>query len=207
MRIQLVLVACLILTGCSAPKEDQSEVLKELEAIKAKLAEKPSETRWAFANKREIESAVMQWSSKKTEAAKRAEGLAPEIEEKVRRYEGLNSELMRKRMESMRMGFPGRPGGYDAALTNSDYVELSNKVAEARAPIAEVLERRNHTAAQYRDQFSVEKLIAEYAKDRFDLVVDSSDMNFSRSAVLYRKSGEALDITDGVIKLFTDKTK
>lgn len=207
MRIQLVLVACLILTGCRASKEDQSEVLKELEAIKAKLAEKPSETRWALANKREIESAITQWSSKKTEEAKRAEGLAPEIEEKVRRYEGLNSELMRKRMESMRMGFPGRPGGYDAALTNSDYVELSNKVAEARTPIADVLERRNHTAAQYRDQFSVEKLIAEYAKDRFDLVVDSSDMNFSRSSVLYRKSGEALDITDGVIKLFTDKTK
>lgn len=207
MRMQLVLVACLILAGCSNPKNNQSELLKELEVIKAKLAEKPPQTRWALANKREIESAVTQWSSKKTEEARRAEGLSPEIEEKVRRYEGLNSELMRKRMESMRMGFPGRPGGYDAGLTNSDYVDLANKVAEARAPIADVLERRNHTAAQYRDQFSVEKLIAEYAKDRFDLVVDSSDMNFSRSAVLYRQSGEALDITDGVIKLFTDKTK
>jgi hypothetical protein len=50
-------------------------------------------------------------------------------------------------------------------------------------------------------------LIAEYVKDRFDLVVDSSDERYSRSAVLYRTTGEVLDITDAVIKLFKEKAK
>ena len=44
-------------------------------------------------------------------------------------------------------------------------------------------------------------------KDRFDLVVDSSDERFSHSAVLYRTSGEVLDITEGIIKLFKERTK
>jgi len=38
-------------------------------------------------------------------------------------------------------------------------------------------------------------------------VVDSSDERMSRSAVLYRTNGEAQDITDGVIKLFREKSK
>ncbi len=44
-------------------------------------------------------------------------------------------------------------------------------------------------------------------KDRFDLVIDSSEMHSSRSPVLYRRSGETLDITEGIIKLFKEKTK
>ena len=207
MKTYLLLVTCLMLVGC-AHRKSQQEVLGKLEAIKVELASKqPEPARWAFADKREIESAISQWSSKKIEDAKKSEALPSEVEEKVRQYEAWQSELMRKRMESMRVSYPPGMGGYGSAITNSDYVALSNKVAEARAPIAAVLERRNHTAAQYRDQFAVEKLIAEYVKDRFDLVVDSSDMNFSRTPVLYRKSGEALDITDGVIKLFNEKNK
>lgn len=208
MRTHLLLAACLVLVGCAHQKEGQREVLGKLETIEAELASKqPTPVRWALANKREIESAISQWSSKKIEDAKKSEALPAEVEEKVRQYEALQSELMRKRMESMRMGYPPGMGSYGAAITNSDYVALSNRVAEARVPIAAVLERRNHAAAQYREQFAVEKLIAEYVQDRFDLVVDSSDMNFSRTPVLYRKSGEALDITDGVIKLFTEKAK
>jgi hypothetical protein len=48
-------------------------------------------------------------------------------------------------------------------------------VAAAKAPLADILERRSRQASQYRGQFSTESLIAEYAKDRFDLIVDSSD--------------------------------
>ena len=56
-------------------------------------------------------------------------------------------------------------------------------------------------------EFSTESLIAEYARGRFDLVVDSSDEHMSRSAVLYRTNSEVLDITDGVLKLFREKAK
>ena len=197
-----------MLVGCAHQKESQREVLGKLEAIKVELASKqPAAVRWAFADKREIESAISQWSMKQAEEAKRTEGLPADIEEKVRAYEAMQSELTRKRFESMRVGGTMRPIPYDSAITNSDYVALSNKLVEARAPIASVLERRSQTSARLREQFAVEKLVAEYAKDRFDLVVDSSDMGFSRNSVLYRKSGEALDITDGVIKLLEEKTK
>ena len=194
-----------MLVGCAHRRENQREVLGKLEAIKVELASKqPEPARWAFANKREIESAILQWSSKQAEEARRAEGLPPDVEEKVKAYESLQSELNRKRYEPMRMGIPPR---FDVINTNADYILLSNKVVDARAPIAEILERRNQTATKYREQFAVEKLVAEYVGGRFDLVVDSSDAQFSRSPVLYRKSGEALDITDGVIKLLNEKTK
>ena len=79
-------------------------------------------------------------------------------------------------------------------------------MAEAKAPIADVIERRNRQASQHRNRHSTDQLVAEYVKDRFGLVVDSSDEHFSSSAVLYRSADEVLDITDGVIKLFKQKT-
>ena len=208
MKAYLFLATCLLFVGCGRQEETHREVLGKLDALKTELASKQSgPVRWAFANKREIESAISQWSSKQAEEARRVEGLPADVEEKVRAYEALQSELTRKRFESMRTGNQFRPVAYDSVITNSDYVALSNKVAEARAPIANILERRSQTAAKFREQYAVEKLVTEYAKDRFDLVVDSSDMQFSRSSVLYRKSGEVLDITDGVIKLLNEKTK
>mgnify|MGYP000979015900 FL=1 len=208
MKACLFLSACLLFVGCGRQEEAQREVLGKLEALKTELASKQSEpVRWAFASKREIESAISQWSSKQAEEAKRVEGLPADVEEKIRAYEALQSELTRKRFEAMRTGYPPRMGAYDSVITNSDYVALSNKVVEARAPIANILERRSQAFAKFREQYAVEKLVAEYAKDRFELVVDSSDMQFSRSSVLYRKSSEVLDITDGVIKLLNEKTK
>lgn len=47
----------------------------------------------------------------------------------------------------------------------------------------------------------VDQLVAEYAKDRFDLVVDKNDK------VLYRTAGEVPDITQGVLKHFRDRAK
>ena len=87
----------------------------------------------------------------------------------------------------------------------SEYEALSKRVTEAKTPIAAIVDRRERQAAQYREQFSIERLIAEYGKDRFDLVVDSSDERFSRSAVLYRKAGEGVDITEGIIALMKAK--
>jgi len=163
--------------------------------------------RWAFANRREIDAAIFQWSRDKMEAAKKAEALPPEVEQQVRQYEALQTRLMYKEMETRGFRLPQRVGATDVSVPDESYETLSNQVAAARAPIAEILERRRLQASQYRDQFSTEKLIEEYVKDRFDLVVDSSDEHSSRSAVLYRASGESMDITDGVIKLFKEKVK
>jgi hypothetical protein len=206
MKAYLVFAACLILAGCSWQKQNQREVLTQLEVIKSELARKRAETpRWAFANKHEINSAIFQWSHLRMEDIRKAEALAPEIEEKVRHYEALQGELTRKRMDLTRSRFPAGPRTPEAPASDEDLQTLSNRVAEARAPIADIIDRRNREAAQIRGQYSVEKLVSEYARDRFDLVVDSS--GFSRSAVLYRTDSEVLDITDGVIELFRQKTK
>ena len=210
MRTYLLLATCLILVGCGRQDESQREVLGELETIKSELASKRVDpVRWAFANKRDIDSAISQWSRDKMEEVKRAEALTPEVEEKVRQYETLQAELLRKRMDTMgfRLPPPPRALGSEAPPADKDYEALSNRIAEAKAPIADILERRARQASQYRDQYSTDKLIAEYVKGRFDLVVDSSEERFSRSAVLYRTTGEVLDITDGVIKLLKEKVK
>ena len=44
-------------------------------------------------------------------------------------------------------------------------------------------------------------MIGEYVKDRYDLVVDSSEK------VLYRSAGEVPDITEGIIAFFKEKSK
>lgn len=221
MKTYLLLTACLILVGCGQPEQNQREVLAKLEAIESELANKqPSPLRWAFANKREIESAVFQWSRDKMESAKQAEGLSPEIETKIRQYEALQTELMHKQMESHRTTLrmpppppsltspqttPARSVAQETAASYAEMLALSNRVAEAKAPVAEIVERRRQQSAQYRAQFTTDQLIAEYAKDRFELVVDASENRFSPT-VLYRTTGEALDITEGVLKLFRQKT-
>jgi hypothetical protein len=208
MKIYTLLATCLILATCGCQDRSDREVLDKLDAIKSELATQRGGTvRWAFANKREIESAISQWSRNKMEEVKKSEALAPETEAKVRRYEALQTELLHRQVEAMRFRLPPRPGAPETSQPDKEYEALASQAAEAKAPIAELLDRRSRQATQFRDQFSTDKLIAEYVGDRFDLIVDSSDERFSRSAILYRTTGEVLDITDGVIKLFGEKAK
>ena len=162
--------------------------------------------RWAFANKSTISTAIYVWSRDKMEEAKKAEKLSPEVEDQIRQYEVLAAELNKKEMEMRMSGsFPAQRPGSAAPTGDKDYDALTQKVAEAKAPIADIIDRRSQQSMQYYSQYTTEKLVAEYVTNRFDLVVDSSSP--SGSAVLYRKSDEVLDITDGVIKLFKEETK
>jgi len=208
MKTYLLLAACLILVGCERHEQSNRELLGQLEAIKSQLATKPADTmHWAFANKREIDSAVFQWSRDKMEEVKKSEALPPETEQKIVQYEALQMQLVHKEMEGRGFKLAPRIGAVEVSAPDETYEALSNRVAAAKAPLVEILERRNRRASQFRGQFSAESLIAEYVKDRFDLVVDSSDERMSRSPVLFRTNGEVLDITDGIIKLFKEKTK
>lgn len=208
MKTYLLLAACLILVGCDRQEQSNREVLTKLEAIKSELAAKQGDTvHWAFANRREIDSAVFQWSRDKMEEAKKSEALPPETEQEIRQYEVLQSQLMHKEMEARGIRLPPRVGSSEISVPDESYEALSNRVAAAKASVADIVERRSRQASQLRGQFSTESLIAEYANGRFDLVVDSSDERPSRSAVLYRANAEVLDITDGVIKLFKEKAK
>ena len=207
MKTYLILTLCLVLAGCGRQQSSQHEISGQSEGLKNEATNRPETARWAFANKREIESVIFQWSRDKMEEARKAEGLSPEIEEKIRRYESLQAQLMHKQMEMRGFKLPPRAGVIETSLPDQDILTLSNQVAEAKVPIADVVDRRSRQAAQYREQYKIDRLISEYAKDRFDLIVDSSNEHFSQSAVLYRTAGEVLDITDGVIKLFKEKTK
>jgi hypothetical protein len=90
MKLCLLLVTGLILVGCGRQEQNNREVLAKLETIQSELAtNRAGPVRWAFANKREIESAIFKWSRDKMEANKKSEGLAPEVEEKVHEYERL----------------------------------------------------------------------------------------------------------------------
>ncbi len=155
--------------------------------------------RWVFANKREIETAIYQWGRDKMEEIKAAEGLSPEIEEKIRQYEALQTELLHKQIETRGFRLPPRIGAPEAPATDKDVEALSQRVAEARAPIADIVERRSRQAARFRDQYPVDRLVAEYVKDRYDLVVDSNEK------VLYRSAGEVPDITEGIITFLRRK--
>ena len=203
-RYLLLSTAYLILVGCGrqVEKQDNREVLSKLDALRSDLANgKGLPVRWAFANKREIESVVFQWSRDKMERLKTSEALSPEVEEKIRHYESLQNELMQKRMEVMRARFPPRVPSAEAPAKDKDYETMARKVAEAKAPIEDIVERRSRQAEQYRNEYSANRLIAEYVKDRYDLVVDSNEK------VLFRTAGEVPDITEGIITLFREKVK
>lgn len=215
MKPILLLVPCLLFVGCGKQDEAGREALSKLDGLKAQLenvktdlaAHQNQPVRWATVNKRQIESAISEWTRAKTEEAKSKETLTPEQAEQVRNYEKLYADQMQKRMSQHR--FPGMmPNGpVNTPESDKEYQALTEKVEAAKAPIADILERRNRLYSQINDQYKPEKLVAEYAKDRFDLVVDASEAVYNRSAVLYSHSGEAIDITDGVIRLFQDKAK
>ena len=53
----------------------------------------------------------------------------------------------------------------------------------------------------------MEELIAEYAKDKFDLVINADRMTSYDKPILYRTPAEAPDITEAVLKLFHGREK
>ena len=88
-----------------------------------------------------------------------------------------------------------------------EYEALTKRVAEVKAPVAALIERRAQITAKYYSREFLEQLVADYAKDRFDLVVNFDRMSSYDKPVLYRSTGEVPDITEGIIKFFRDKEK
>lgn len=84
---------------------------------------------------------------------------------------------------------------------------LAHRVAEAKAPVAAIVERRNKLTARYHSAQFLDQLIADYAKGRYDLVVDgSNESSFSRP-ILYRTAGEVTDITEGILQFLRDRER
>lgn len=84
---------------------------------------------------------------------------------------------------------------------------LTRRVAEAKAPVAAIVDRRNELTARYHSTQFLDQLIADYAKGRYDLVVDgSNESSFSRP-ILYRTAGEVTDITEGILQFLREREK
>ncbi|MDB6057466.1 MAG: hypothetical protein JWO95_1310 [Verrucomicrobiales bacterium] len=173
-------------------------------ACNLRAADQPQPIRWAVASKQEIETTIFKWTQAKAEEATKDEA-SPEIEEKIRAYQSLQMEFTMKYMHlrsiPMRpvFGAPPKPEPKDP-----EYDAMAKRVADAKAPIAAILDKRNNVMTKFRDQYSVEKLVSEYSKGRFDLVVDAGYRG-TRDTVLFHTNGEVLDITLAVIDLFEKK--
>ncbi|HYG22989.1 MAG TPA: hypothetical protein VEH04_09420 [Verrucomicrobiae bacterium] len=165
--------------------------------------------RLAVASRERIESAINTWSIRQIQADIRSEVLEPEVAQHLERYEAINRELSRVRRPypphfDPATGMPTRV----PANTNltANYEELMAQQEKARLPIASVLERRQRASEEIRTRYTVNGLVAEYARDRFNVVADSSDRFSNHAGLLYQSSGEVIDITEGVLKLFQQKT-
>ncbi len=90
-----------------------------------------------------------------------------------------------------------------------EYESLVKRVAEAKAPVAKVVERRAEITAKYHAPKFLEQLVADYVKQKehFDVVVDASNDYASSRSVLYRSAAEVPDITEGILQFFHDREK
>ncbi|MGZ4963328.1 MAG: hypothetical protein ACXWBP_10335 [Limisphaerales bacterium] len=186
MKNLLLIVTCVVLLGCN----------------NRPVAEKP--IHWALVNKHEIDMAIFKWSQARVQEASKAEDVSPEMEQQLRRYDSLRMQLT---LKEARRGIPLRqPRGTATAPEPKDeeYETLAKQVEQAKAPIAGVLARRDQLMAKYHDVYTTEKLVSEYAKGRFELVVDSG-WGGSKTSVLFSAGGEVLDITAGVLESFDTK--
>jgi hypothetical protein len=214
MKKYLLLAACLILAGCSQEAEHQREIISKLDALKTDLAAagnantNPSPLRWACANKSDINSVIYQWTAAKTDEARAAEKLSPDVQAKIAAYEALANQMNQMRMShpALMMVRPMRPGQVPEEPTaeQKEYSDLSKRVEEAKQPVAEIIDRRNRESMQLHEQYSVENIVAEYAKGKYEVVVETG---LGSRGVLYSSSGDLVDITQSVISYFKDKQK
>jgi len=207
MKNYLLLLICFALAGCTREEQHHREVMNKLDTLENNLSvigtvSTNAVVRWAYANRSDINMAIFQWTQAKLEEAKTVEKLPPEQEAKVADYEKLRTELMYKQMR-MPLLRPLRADQVPAEPTaeQKEYDALAQKLADAKVPVADVVDRRDRLAAQYRETYSVERVIGEYVNGRYDVVVDSSQK------VLYRSAGEVPDITEGVITFFKNKQR
>jgi hypothetical protein len=215
MKSYILLAICLVVSiGHGQEANSQSDILRRLETVEKELKKVQAPVRWATADKSKITTAIFVWSQEKLVESRAAEALSPEVEAKVNEYEKLRNALMLKggRIRSI----PTRPIRLTPGAASpspqpqvalpqteaeKDIEALTKRVAEAKVPVADIIERRESLAAQLRAKYTVEALTAEYAKDRYEVVVDS------REPVLFKSTEFVADITEGVLALLKEKTK
>lgn len=221
MKPLLLLALGLAVTGCRQ-EAPHPEILTRLKALETELAKRPAPVRWATADREKLSRALFEQGRKHLEEFMQAEKVSPEQRAQIAAYEALNQQLIIKpRPPSVPTLPPLPPKELSARLPASvspptppaptvaeqEYAALAKRVAEAKAPVAALIERRAQITGKYYGREFMEQIIAEYAKDRFDLVVNSDRMSSYDRPLLYRTSAEAPDITEVLLQFFRDREK
>lgn len=216
MKKYFLFAACLVLAGCGQQEaEHQRQIINKLDSLKSDLVAagaintNPPPLRWACASKSDINTVIYQWIQSKTDEARAGEKLSPDVKVKVAEYEALLRQLTQMRIShpQLMMIRPVRAGQVPEEPTadQKEYNELAKKVEEAKTPVADIIDKRYRDSMQLNQKYSVENIVAEYAKGKYDVVVDSGFGGGSK--VLYSNSGDVVDITQSVIAYFKDKQK
>lgn len=231
MKPLLLLALGLAVTGCRQ-EAPHPEILARLKALETELAKRPAPVRWATADREKLSRALFEQGRKHLEEFMQAEKVSPEQRAQIAAYEALNQQLIIKpRPPSVPTLPPLPPKELSARLPASvspptpppaptppptppaptvaeqEYAALAKRVAEAKAPVVALIERRAQITGKYYGREFMEQLIAEYAKDRFDLVVNSDRISSYDRPLLYRTSAEAPDITEALLQFFHDREK
>lgn len=214
------MVLICLLSGCGRENAEKREMLTRLDAIQTELAKQQRPPlRWAYANRRELQSAVYTVVRDRMAAFNKSEQLTAEVTQQIQQYDALRGELMHQEMEAAQkrmnaMRWP-RPPSQPASAPipqpppgdDLDIKALREKVAAAKAPVASFIDRRNHQEATLREQFKIDRLVADYVKGRYDLVVDSTEKQLGEDAALYHTGSEVPDITQGIIAYLEERAQ
>ena len=227
----LVLLAALL---CSARAADGNlDVNARLKALEDKVARLAEQTppRWATVDRDRLRNAIHALGREKLETHKQAEKLTPEQVMQVEKYEELNQQLLR--LPLRQYSSPVRaallppmppanltggqapqlvsaippPPGKAANEADKEREELARRVAEAKAPVATIVDRRSQITARYYAGEFLTNLIADHVKGRFDLVVDADSRYSSDRTILYRAAVNAPDITDELLQFLRERER
>ncbi len=226
--LTLLLLAGSLGSACAA--DGTLDVNARLKALEEKVARLAGQTppRWATVDRDRLRTAIYALGREKLEAHKHSEKLTPEQAAQIEKYEELNLQLLR--LPPRHLSLPARtaslppvpPANLTAgqaaqlaaavppptkARTEADpeREELARRVAEAKAPVAAFIDRRAQISLHYNASDLLERLVADYVKGRFDLVVNADSRYSSDRTILYRASVNAPDITDEMLLFLRER--
>ena len=229
MKIHLLLLTGLLAAGCHQ-ESNQGELAARLKSLETEIVKMPrsAPVRWAIADREKIQSVLDAHAQAQSAALEKAEGVSPEIRAKLAEYETLNRELMEKLQLSLLTRFvptrtlrplpnlsdftvppiapPTNPSPPEVSTEAKAYAALGERVAAAKAPVAHIVDRRLQLFAKYHGREFLEQLVSEYAKGRYDLVVEANGRTSSERSVLYNSAaGPPVDLTEEIIKFFRER--
>jgi len=175
----------------------------DMAAALALLQKRDATVRIAYVDGNRLNTLTAAWRQRRIDEAMAKLALTPEVKAQLEAYDRALAQFNAWAMSRQRNDPRMPPMGNMAGLrSDPEYQPHLDAVDQARAPVAEIVERRNRLQSETR--YPVGDLIAEYVNDRFDLVLDRS---WGGQSVLYSRAKEIPDITEGVVALLESKEK